>query len=109
MQKRVVSQAASDAGFGPAGVSVKINRDTDLIGRGLYGHTAPNGTITLYPDAFSSMEDLVRTIGHERMHVMQIGVYVRRRRWSRKAPGSGLPTPRRTSSGTTSTGGSADG
>jgi hypothetical protein len=75
MQKRVVSQAASDAGFGPAGVSVKINRDTDLIGRGLYGHTAPNGTITLYPDAFSSMEDLVRTIGHERMHVMQIGVY----------------------------------
>ncbi|MCH5676425.1 RHS repeat-associated core domain-containing protein [Streptomyces gilvus] len=75
MQKRVVSQAASDAGVGLAGVTVKINRDADLIGRGLYGHTSPDGTITLYPDAFSSMEDLVRTIGHERMHVMQIGLY----------------------------------
>ncbi|MFJ9900929.1 hypothetical protein ACIQPR_47200 [Streptomyces sp. NPDC091280] len=75
MQKRVVSQAASDAGVGLAGVTVKINRDADLIGRQFFGHTSPDGTITLYPDAFSSMEDLVRTIGHERMHVMQIGVY----------------------------------
>ncbi|WEH38950.1 hypothetical protein OG233_05175 [Streptomyces sp. NBC_01218] len=26
-------------------------------------------------DRFSSMENLVKTLGHERMHVMQIGVY----------------------------------
>lgn len=75
MQKRIVNQVAKAAGVGLDGVSVKINRDSDLIGRGLYGHTSPNGTITLYPDAFSSTEDLVRTIGHERMHVMQIGVH----------------------------------
>ncbi|MGO4630383.1 RHS repeat-associated core domain-containing protein [Streptomyces sp. 2RAF24] len=77
MQKRTVNQVARDAGVGLDGAKVKINRDTDLIGRGLYGHTAPDGTMTLYPDAFSSMEDLVRTIGHERMHVMQSQLYGR--------------------------------
>ena len=75
MQKRVVNQVSRDAGVGLDGVSVKINRDSDLIGRGLFGHTSPDGTITLYPDAFGSEEDLVRTIGHERMHVMQTGLY----------------------------------
>lgn len=77
MQKRVVNQVAEQAGVGLEGVTVKINRDADLIGRGLYGHTSPDGTITLYPDAFSTMENLVRTIGHERMHVMQLELYGR--------------------------------
>ncbi|WP_251095005.1 putative T7SS-secreted protein [Streptomyces sp. Caat 7-52] len=75
MQKRVVRQVAEQAGVGLDGVKIRINRDTDLIGRGLYGHTSPDRTITLYPDAFTSKEDLVRTIGHERMHVMQIDLY----------------------------------
>lgn len=46
-----------------------------LVGKMLYGHTAPNRTITLYPDAFSSAENLTKTIGHERQHVMQIDTY----------------------------------
>ncbi|WP_297546882.1 LamG-like jellyroll fold domain-containing protein [Amycolatopsis sp.] len=75
MQKRVVRQIARDSGVGLDGVTVKINRDPDLIGRGLFGHTSPDGTITLYPDAFGSEEDLVKTLGHERMHVMQVGLY----------------------------------
>jgi hypothetical protein len=75
MQKRVVKQVAQDTWRGARWISVKINRDSDLIGRGLFGHTSPDGTIGLYPDAFGSEEDLVRTIGHERMHVMQIGLY----------------------------------
>ncbi|MDX3075893.1 RHS repeat-associated core domain-containing protein [Streptomyces sp. MI02-7b] len=75
MQKRVVKQVAKKAGVGLDGVPVKINRDMDLIGRDLYGHTTPDGRITLYPDAFSSMENLVKTLGHERMHVMQTRVY----------------------------------
>ncbi|WP_435127194.1 DUF6531 domain-containing protein [Actinacidiphila sp. bgisy144] len=76
MQKRVVNQVARKAGVDLGGVKVTINRDSDLIGRSLYGHTSPDGrTITLYPDAFGSTEDLVRTIGHERMHVMQVGLY----------------------------------
>ena len=75
IQKRVVNQVARDAGLSLDGASVEINRDADLIGRGLYGHTSPDGTITPYPNALSSKEDLVRTIGHERMHVMQIQLY----------------------------------
>ncbi|MFD8870036.1 putative T7SS-secreted protein [Streptomyces sp. NPDC059590] len=75
MQKRVVNQVAKEAGVGLEGVKVRIDRDPDLIGRDLYGHTAPDRTITLYPDAFSSKENLVKTIGHERMHVMQIDLY----------------------------------
>ncbi|MFJ8051407.1 RHS repeat domain-containing protein [Streptomyces luteogriseus] len=75
MQKRVVNEAARKAGVGLDGVKVKINRDSDLIGRNFYGHTSPDGTITLYPDAFSSMENLVKTLGHERMHVMQTQVF----------------------------------
>ncbi|KQV11644.1 hypothetical protein ASE03_14115 [Kitasatospora sp. Root187] len=76
MQKRVVNQVAKDAGVELNGVTIKINRQTDLIGKDLYGHTSPDGrTITLYPDAFSSMENLVKTIGHERMHVMQVRLH----------------------------------
>lgn len=75
MQKRTVHQVAQDAGVRLDGVRVRINRDVNLIGRGLTGHTSPDGTITLYPDAFSSAEDLVRTLGHERTHVMQVRLY----------------------------------
>jgi RHS repeat-associated protein len=75
MQKRVVNEVAAKAGVGLDGVKVKINRDSDLIGRNFYGHTSPDGTITLYPDAFSSTENLVKTLGHERMHVMQTQVF----------------------------------
>ncbi|WP_280923527.1 RHS repeat-associated core domain-containing protein, partial [Streptomyces palmae] len=77
MQKRYVKRIAEQAGVGLDGVTVKINRDVDLIGRDLYGHTTPGRVITLYPDAFSSVENLVKTIGHERMHVMQIDLYGR--------------------------------
>ncbi|MGI5352663.1 putative T7SS-secreted protein [Streptomyces sp. CA-250714] len=75
MQKRVVNQVAQEAGVGLEGVKVKINRDVELIGRHLYGHTSPDGVITLYPDAFSTPENLARTLGHERMHVMQIAIH----------------------------------
>ncbi|SED73990.1 RHS repeat-associated core domain-containing protein [Streptomyces sp. 2224.1] len=75
MQKRTVKKVAQRAGVGLDGVKVKINRDAELVGKMLYGHTAPNRTITLYPDAFSSAENLTKTIGHERQHVMQIDTY----------------------------------
>ncbi len=38
----------------------------------MFGHTTPNArTITLYPDAFSSRQELIRTLGHERVYVYQ--------------------------------------
>lgn len=72
MDLKTVRSYASEAGIGLDGVKVRIVRDESLIGRGIGGYTHPNGkSIDLYPDAFSSPEELVRTIAHERMHVYQ--------------------------------------
>ncbi|WP_165987385.1 RHS repeat domain-containing protein [Streptomyces sp. YIM 98790] len=84
MQRRAVKDLAAEAGVGLEGVRFKINRDPELIGKNLYGHTAPDGTVTLYPDAFRSTEDLVRTLGHERMHVMQLGLYGPAKSWEQE-------------------------
>jgi hypothetical protein len=75
MQKRAVLDAAKRGGVSLDGVKVSINRQKELIGTNFFGHT-PNGSrITLYPDAFRDMESLVKTIGHERTHIMQYRLY----------------------------------
>ncbi|MDR6226826.1 pre-toxin TG domain-containing protein [Desmospora profundinema] len=72
MQLRHVNQIAKDAGIGLQGIKVNIVRDPELIGRNVAGWANPNGKeIQLYPDAFNSREILVKTIGHERMHIYQ--------------------------------------
>ncbi|QMI06626.1 type VI secretion system tube protein TssD [Citrobacter sp. RHB25-C09] len=75
MQMRYVEQAAREGGVGLGGVKVKIIRDPDLKGKNIYGYTHPNGDIDLYPDAFTDIEQLVKTLGHERMHTMQIDLF----------------------------------
>ena len=75
MQMRYVEQAAQDGGGGLQGVKVRIVRDPDLLGKNLYGYTHPDGSIDLYPDAFTDTEQLVKTLGHERTHTMQIDIF----------------------------------
>ncbi len=75
MQMRTVKRLAEQAGVGLKGVKLKIVRDPELIGKGLYGHASEKGVITLYPDAFSSTENLVKTLGHERTHLMQFKLF----------------------------------
>jgi len=75
MQMRYVNQAARDGGIWLRGVRVRIIRDPSLVGTNLYGYTHPDGSIELYPDAFTNTEQLVKTIGHERTHTMQIDLY----------------------------------
>lgn len=75
LQKRAVQRIARDAGVGLEGVKIKIVRDPELVGRGIFGHADPRGTITLYPDAFSDTETLVKTLGHERTHLMQFRLF----------------------------------
>jgi len=75
MQMRYVEQAALEGGVGLQGVKVRIVRDPELLGKNLYGYTHPNGSIDLYPDAFTNTEQLVKTLGHERTHTMQIDLY----------------------------------
>jgi hypothetical protein len=72
MDLKTVRSYANQAGVGLDGVKVRIVRDESLVGSGYTGFAHPNGkVIDLYPDAFSSPENLVRTLGHERMHIYQ--------------------------------------
>ena len=74
MQLKNVKRIANKAGIGLKGVRLKIDRNPDLFGKGVYGYT-DGTTITLYPDAFTNTETLVKTLGHERMHVYQVKVF----------------------------------
>jgi hypothetical protein len=72
MNLKTVGAYSTESGIGLDGIKVRIVRDESLIGSGLTGYTRPSGKgIDLYPDAFKSPEELVRTLGHERMHVYQ--------------------------------------
>ena len=73
---RNVKNTAKEAGVGLKGVKVKISRDPDKIGSAYSGYTHPGGKqIELFPSAFSSKEELVRTLGHERTHAFQYQLY----------------------------------
>jgi hypothetical protein len=74
MQLKNVKNVANKAGVGLDGIKVKIDRNPELLGRNVYGYT-DGKTITLYPDAFIDTETLVKTLGHERTHVYQVGVF----------------------------------
>jgi len=56
---------ASSGGYGRRGINA-----TELALSGGLG-ALPGKSLTLYPDAFSSSEELVRTLGHERTHIYQ--------------------------------------
>ena len=40
-----------------------------------YLYVGDGKTITLYPDAFANTETLVKTLGHERVHVYQVEIF----------------------------------
>jgi hypothetical protein len=72
MNLKTVRSHSTEGGVGLDGIKVRIVRDESLVGSGLTGYTHPNGKgFDLYPDAFKSSEELIRTLGHERMHVYQ--------------------------------------
>lgn len=76
MQKRHVIEVAKTAGIDIKGIKFKISRDDNLIEKNIYGYTFPDGkTVILYPDAFRDRENLVKTIGHERIHCEQIKLF----------------------------------
>ena len=76
MQMRHIHSVLRELGVDTKGIEFDIIRDKDLIGKGVYGYTFPNGRkVQLYPDAFSSREELVKTLGHERIHCNQIRLF----------------------------------
>jgi len=74
MTASVVVSVAAGAGLElPPDVLIVLDEDPELMGRGLAGHTWPDGhRITLYPDAFQDEEQLLRTVVHELVHVRQV-------------------------------------
>lgn len=80
MQMRHVKAVINDMGVDYSDIEIDIIRDEALIGKGIYGYTFPNGKrVQLYPDAFSDREQLVKTLGHERVHCEQIKLFGRSR------------------------------
>lgn len=76
MTKKHVKGVMKDMGVSYGKAVVRLIHDDELIGRGLFGYTNPNGKeVQFYPDAFMSREELVKTIGHERIHLDQLEKY----------------------------------
>jgi len=76
MQMRHVKNILSEMGIDYKGIEIDIIRDKELIGKGIFGYTFSNGKrVQLYPDAFSDREQLVKTLGHERVHCEQIKLF----------------------------------
>ena len=74
LQKRYVERIASKHGVKIQDLSIKIQRDEDLLKTPLCGSTDYNniGRIDLFPNAFLDEETLIRTLIHERCHVLQL-------------------------------------
>lgn len=74
MQKRFVQKIASKYGIEVSDLHIKIQRDAEMIKLSICGSTDYKsiGRIDLFPNAFRDEETLVRTLIHERCHVLQL-------------------------------------
>jgi hypothetical protein len=70
LDRTLVKRIAAQAGVGLDGVKFRIHRSAPS--QGMFGETTPDGILHLYPNAFRSEEELVKTLGHERIHVWQV-------------------------------------
>ena len=60
----LVKRIAAQAGVGLDGVKLRIHKSAPR--QGMFGQITPDGVLRLYPNAFRSEEELVKTLGHER-------------------------------------------
>lgn len=74
LQKRYIEKTASKYGIKIQDLNIKIQRDKNLLSVPICGSTDYDdiGRIDLFPNAFKDEETLVRTIIHERCHVLQL-------------------------------------
>ena len=77
MQKKEVNRWIDKYGINMTGIRFTIKRDTGMINSNYYGWADDKniGHIVLYPDAFKNEEQLIRTLLHEKAHVMQFKKY----------------------------------
>ena len=74
MQKRYVDRIASKYDLKIQDLNIKIQRNEEMVNAPFCGSTDYDniGRIDLLPNAFQDEEALVRTIIHERCHVLQL-------------------------------------
>lgn len=70
MNMNSVESVSEKYGLDLRGIPINIDK---RIG-GVYRETTPEGTVNLYRNAFTSEEQLARTLAHEAFHVGQIAV-----------------------------------
>ena len=77
MQKREILSLCRKHSIDIKGITFKIQRSEKLLSMPLYGSTDYNsiGRIDLFPNAFTSEEELIKTILHEKCHVLQLKKY----------------------------------
>ena len=77
MQKRAVIQTARKYGVDLKGITIKIQRSEALLALSICGSADPKniGRIDLFPKAFATEEELVKTLLHETCHVKQYQKY----------------------------------
>lgn len=77
MQKRAVERLAKKYGVKIDDLSIRIQREEAMLGMPYLGSTDYDniGRIDLFPNAFKDEETMLRTIVHERCHVLQLRKY----------------------------------
>ena len=73
MTKKHVREVARHYGIDIKGVSISIDKNEELLNIPITGRADHEniGGITFFPNAFRSEEELLRTLFHEKQHVMQ--------------------------------------
>ena len=73
MTNKHVKNISKDMGLNMGKSKFVINKDEEMLKTNILGHTSDDGKqITLYPRAFTDRETLVKTMGHEYIHLQQI-------------------------------------
>ena len=71
--KKHIREIADEYGIDLKGLTLNIDKNEDLLRIPFTGRADPEniGGTTFFPNAFASKEELLRTLYHERVHVMQ--------------------------------------
>lgn len=74
MQKRSILKVAEKYGVSTKGLTLKIQRNEKLLALPFFGSTdyTQIGRIDFFPNAFMDEEQLIRTLLHEKCHVLQL-------------------------------------
>ncbi|NME66047.1 minor capsid protein [Clostridium cadaveris] len=74
LQKRYIKRIAKKYNLNIRGLNIKIQRSSELIDTPFLGSTDYDdiGRIDLFPNAFKNEEELIRTVIHEKCHVLQL-------------------------------------